>query len=337
MPKLKRKIWLPIVIWLTLFLIIFNIADYFQSTHHAFINASYEIISNATIFYITALFLFPRYYKTGKGYFWVSVLFLLTATIILGLIDINYISQFRGGKHPDPEKPPLIFKFIMNLFSSGFTYFVATSLSLMEQTRELQETEKVLTEEKLETELKLLKAQINPHFIFNALNNIYSLSYMQSQNAPDSVLKLSDMLRYVFYDCSKDRVPLQSEINYIENFTVFQQMKSEYVQNIQMKTNINRSDIEIAPMLFILFIENAFKYSRIEEIEDAFVTIQLEHIDGKLHFSLANSIPENKAVPGSGMGIKNVRHRLDIIYPGKYEFKIAVEKDVYQLDLSLEI
>lgn len=335
MIKIKRKIWLPVVIWLTIFLIIFNIANHFQKTEFAFINAFYETLSNALVFYTTALFLFPRYYKTGRSYFWSSTLFLLVICIMLGFIEITFISEFRGGKHPDD--PPIAFKFLRYFFNVGFTYFVATSLSLMDQTRQLQENEKTLTEEKLETELKLLKAQINPHFIFNALNNIYSLTYMQSKNAPDSVLKLSDMLRYVFYDCNKDRVPLSAELKYIENFTGFQQMKSEFEQNIQVKTEIQGGNIEIAPMLFVPLIENAFKYSRIEEVEDAYVRISIRVAKQTLEFCIENSISENKPASGSGLGIKNVKHRLDIIYPGQSSLEIAEDDEIYKVTLKLEV
>jgi hypothetical protein len=320
---------------MALFLFIFNIANYFQEANHAIINAAFETLSNCIIFYITALVLFPRFYKTGKSYLWGSFLFLSIATVVLVFIDHNFIIDFRGGV--DEERPPVIFHYLRYFFSTGFTFFVATSLSLMEQTRELQESEKVLTREKLETELKLLKAQINPHFIFNALNNIYALTYMQSKNAPDSVLKLSEMLRYVFYDCNKDRVPISAELKYIENFTAFQQMKSDFEQNIALKMEINGSNIEIAPMLFIPLIENAFKYSRIEESKEAYIAIEMKHVDSHLHFSINNSVPKNKPSPGSGMGIKNVKHRLDIIYPGKYELGIDEQKESYSVNLKLEV
>jgi sensor histidine kinase YesM len=332
---IKRKNWLPVIIWVALFLLIFNIANYFQEANYALINAAFETLSNLAIFYFTVLVLFPRFYRTGRSYFWVSFIFLIVTTVVLVFIDHNFITDFRGGV--DEERPPVIFHYFRYFFSSGFTYFVATSLSLMEQTRELQESEKVLTKEKLETELKLLKAQINPHFIFNALNNIYSLTYMQSKNAPDSILKLSEMLRYVIYDCNKDRVPLSAELKYIENFTAFQQMKSDFEQNISMKTELNGANVEIAPMLFVPLIENAFKYSRIEENAEAYITIEMRHLDSQLHFGIKNSLPKNIPASGSGMGIENVKHRLDIIYPGKYELEIEEQKDSYSVDLKIEV
>lgn len=335
MIKIEKKIWLPIVIWLSMFLFIFNIANYFQSAKDAFANAAYETVTSCAAYYITALFLFPKFYNNRRGYFWTSIFVMAGIALILFVIDIYFISEFRGGdKH---EKPPLIFQYMRYFFSLGFVFFVATSVSLMEHTTKLMESEKVLTEEKLETELKLLKAQINPHFIFNALNNIYSLTYMQSKNAPDSVLKLSDMLRYVFYDCNKDKVPLSAEVKYIENFTAFQQMKSEFAQNISLTTDVNGASTAIAPMLFIPLIENAFKYSRIEENEEAYVHIKMGLNDGKLNFGIENNIAENKPGSGSGMGITNVKHRLDIIYPGKYKLNIEENKNIHTVLLSVDI
>jgi sensor histidine kinase YesM len=335
MIKIKRKIWLPVTIWLALFLFVFNLANYFHEAQYALVNALYEVGSSCVIFYFTALVLFPKYYKTGRNYFWASFLFILVVSILLVNIDEQFISDIRRGD--DDDIPPVIFHYIRYFMSVGFSYFVATSLSLMEHTRQLQANEKILSQEKLQTELKLLKAQINPHFIFNALNNIYSLTYMKSTNAPDSVLKLSEMLRYVFYECDKDRVSLSSEINYIENFTAFQQMKSDFKQQISTKAELGDKNIEIAPMLIVPFIENAFKYSRIEEIEKAFVNIHVQIKAGHLYFGIENSVPQNKPASGSGMGIENVKHRLEIIYPNRYELQIEDKSNLYKVNLSLKI
>ncbi|GAF05751.1 sensor histidine kinase [Saccharicrinis fermentans] len=334
MIKIKRTLWLPIIIWLSLFLFTFNIANYFQSAAYAAINAAYETIVNVITYYFTALYLFPRYYKSGRAFFWISLFSVATLSLLFYFIDIYTIPNIE---RPNTNRPPEIFHFLRYFFNLGFVFFVATSLSLMEQTNKLRESGKILTKEKLETELKLLKAQINPHFIFNALNNIYSLTYMQSKNAPESVLKLSDMLRYVFYDCSKDRVPISAEIQYIENFSAFQQMKSDFTQHIKMETALNYSNIEIAPMLFIPFIENAFKYSRIEESEEAFVHIFIKNKANKLHFSIANNISNIKPTSGSGMGINNVKHRLNIIYPNRYDLSIDESENIFKVDLKLDV
>ena len=308
--------------------------NYFQPVKFALIAATYNTLTLAAMYYLTVRYLFPRFYHKGRIYFIISLVFVLVISIVFCFIDIQLLSGFESIGH---ERPPVQFHYARFVLAMAFTFFVGTSVSLIEQTTKMRETEKMLTEEKLETELKLLKAQINPHFIFNALNNIYSLSYSQSKNAPGSILKLSEMLRYVFYDCSKDRVPLSAELKYIENFNAFQQMKSEYNQDITLTMEKSLGNMEIAPMLFIPFLENAYKYSRIEEQAGAWVNMSIKSEDGKVHFKIVNSISQDvKSAHGSGIGIKNVRHRLDIIYPGKHQLSIEEQNNHFSVELVLE-
>ncbi len=331
----KRKVWIAVGFWLFFLIMFFNMTNYFQPFKYALIGSVYNLSTLMVMYYLTVWYLFPKFYNRGKTYFFISFAFVVVLGILFCLIDIHLLPVYEEINH---ERPPVQFHYAKFILGLAFTFFVGTSLSLMEQANKMKENEKLLTEEKLETELKLLKAQINPHFIFNALNNIYSLSYMKSQNAPDSVLKLSEMLRYVFYDCSKDRVPLSAELKYIENYNAFQQMKSDYTQNISLLIDTDTENTEIAPMLFIPFLENAYKYSRIEENEDAFVSINIRSKDSNLHFKIENSIPQKaRSAPGSGMGIKNVKHRLAIIYPGKHALNIEEENDLYTVVLTLEV
>lgn len=334
MKSSNRKVWIAWIFWLFMFIVFFHMANYFQSVKFALIAASYNTLTLFAMYYLTVRYLFPRFYNKGKIYFIISVVFILVLSLVFCFVDIQLLTDFENVNR---SKPPVQFHYARFVMSMTFTFFVGTSVSLIEQTTKLREAEKVLTEEKLETELKLLKAQINPHFIFNALNNIYSLSYSQSKNAPESILKLSEMLRYVFYDCSKDRVPLSAELKYVENFNAFQQMKSEYKQDISLKIEKGLGNMEIAPMLFIPFLENAYKYSRIEENEDAWVNMNIRSDNGRVYFKIENSISQDvKSAHGSGIGIKNVRHRLDIIYPGKHQLNIDEQKDRFSVELILE-
>ena len=332
--KKKNKVR-QILIWLGFFIMFFNMSNYWQPINYALISAIFDTLVLFIAYRITVDFLFPRFYGKQRQYILISMGVIAALSALFYLIDMNLIPRIKNVEQP---QPPMFFHFMRMLMVNSFTFFIATSVSLMEHNNRLRENEKLLTEEKLETELKLLKAQINPHFIFNALNNIYSLTYMQSKNAPDSVLKLSEMLRYVFYDCNKDKVPISSEVKYIENFISFQQMKSEFTQNISLQTEIGSTKIEIAPMIFISFIENAFKYSRIEEDENAFVSISLKLTEKILFFNIENNLSsENKPLSGSGTGIKNVKDRLNIIYPEKHTLMIKEDNDIYTLNLSIEL
>jgi LytS/YehU family sensor histidine kinase len=146
------------------------------------------------------------------------------------------------------------------------------------------------------------------------------------------------MLRYVFYDCSKDTVKLKDEITYIENFIAFQQMKSEHDQDIQFDYSNAGLELQISPMLFIPFIENAFKYSKIEEYRQAVIKIELNTNHGKLSFFIENSIPEEgKPMPGKGLGIQNVRQRLEVLYPGRHELNIEETQQKFTVNLEIQV
>ncbi len=335
MMMFKKRVWLIILGWFLLFVFIFNMLNYFQPWNYAIVKATFEVSIIMVMYFINSHYLFPKYYENSRKYLYISVITILSIAFVFLLIDIYFIPHYEDGKH---DLPPVFFHYFRFVFTLGFSFLVSAAVSFTEKTNKLRENEKVLMEEKLETELKLLKAQINPHFIFNALNNIYSLSYMQSQKAPDSILKLSEMLRYVFYDCSKDRVPLSAEMKYVENFISFQQMKSDHKQNIILESSVDGLSFEVAPMLMIPFIENAFKYSRIEEIEEAFVNMKISKDETNIHFTIENSVPKlSKSSPGSGLGIANVEHRLNIIYPEKHSFKVKEAEEKFKVTLSLEI
>ena len=193
-------------------------------------------------------------------------------------------------------------------------------------------------EEKLKTELQLLKAQIDPHFLFNALNNIYSLTYMKSEKAPESILKLSEMLRYVLEDCTMEKVPIRNEIDYMQNLIGFYKMKSPGKRKITFTEEIEDHNLPIAPMLFMPFIENSFKYSRIEEDKNGFIDIELREASGILHFITRNSIFLNRTIQkGSGKGIANVKHRLNIIYPDKHKLETIERDNVFLVELEINL
>jgi sensor histidine kinase YesM len=214
-------------------------------------------------------------------------------------------------------------------------FFTSLTFSLIRKVGVTENLQKQLTKEKSDTEIRLLKAQINPHFIFNSLNNIYSLSYSKSDEAPEAVLKLSEMLRYVYYDCNRDEVTLGAEVDYIRNYMAFQHMKSPHEQQIELFTEGIDEGYRIAPMLFIPFVENAFKYSKIEDEKDAWVKMEMSTNGDALSFRIRNTHPENGKHPGSGLGIQNVRNRLELTYPGQHVLNITDREGVYEVHLKI--
>ena len=201
-----------------------------------------------------------------------------------------------------------------------------------------------LKSEKLDMELRYLKSQINPHFLFNALNNIYSMVYTHDDNAADGVLKLSEMLRYVLVDCQADTIPLSKEVNYIENFIDLQMMRMGGERDVVMEQDIERSDFMIAPMLLQPIIENCFKYGRLESHPEGYVHISIHQSGNTFRFVAENTVAPiampvaNKGGAGeknSGIGQKNVQQRLMLHYGESYHFDIEQENGIYKVKIEL--
>ena len=199
-----------------------------------------------------------------------------------------------------------------------------------------------LKSEKLDMELRYLKSQINPHFLFNALNNIYSMVYTHDDNAADSVLKLSEMLRYVLVDCQAEMIPLSKEINYIENFIDFQMMRMNGRRDVSFEKDVEKEDFMIAPMLLQPIIENCFKYSRLETHPKGFIHVSVQQKGNAFRFEAVNTVAENTKplVPvtvekKSGIGQINVQQRLMLHYGEEYLFDIEQDKGIYKVKIEL--
>ncbi|WP_271784491.1 sensor histidine kinase [Aquimarina algiphila] len=192
--------------------------------------------------------------------------------------------------------------------------------------------------ENLQTELKLLKSQINPHFLFNSLNNIYALSVIDSNKTQQSIGYLSDMLRYVLYECERPLVPLKKEVSYIKDYIKLFSLKSSKAYAITTDFSVLDGNTWIAPMLLIPFVENAFKHSNIEKPKDSFIKIQIQSTPNYINFKIENSIPKkriNKDVIG-GIGLENVKKRLAILYPENHQLDIIENNEVFKVKLNIK-
>lgn len=198
-----------------------------------------------------------------------------------------------------------------------------------------------LKNEKLDMELRYLKSQINPHFLFNALNNIYTMVYIQDENAANGVLKLSEMLRYVLVDCQAEAIPLSKEILYIDNFIDFQMLRMENACNMRFDKEVENEAFMIAPMLLQPIVENCFKYSRLETNPEGFVHLKLTQKGNKFRFEAENSVAPTVASmsssndKGSGIGQKNVRQRLNLYYGEKYSFQVEQDAERYKVIIEI--
>ncbi len=197
----------------------------------------------------------------------------------------------------------------------------------------------LLRSEKLESELKFLKSQVNPHFLFNALNNIYTLSVLKSDAAPENLLKLSAMLRYVLYDCKEATVPLGKEIEYLRHFIALNMLKDSRGLNVKANLDESRPQLRIAPMLFIPFVENAFKHSKVEDLANGWIDIRLQTEDAAVVLEVKNSLPKSGFTKNEtgGIGLENVRRQLELLYPGRHELRIEKGESAFEVYLKITV
>ncbi|MGH1339298.1 MAG: sensor histidine kinase [Aureispira sp.] len=222
-------------------------------------------------------------------------------------------------------------------------YFISSLYGLGLEFAKRNQIDAALKATNLKNELKLLRRQINPHFLFNALNNLYALIQLQPQKAGDFVLKLSDMLRYVTYDCQQEKVSIQKEVNYIRNYIYLQQWKDARLEQLEVQIDPNLPDLEVEPMLLLPFVENAFKHSyNTQNPQERWVRLELYYHNNILVFVAENSLsPEStkEEVPDEymGIGIENVQKRLDLLYTNRHQLQIEEHTNHFRLELTLQL
>jgi LytS/YehU family sensor histidine kinase len=226
--------------------------------------------------------------------------------------------------------------FLAFFIFAGFSTIITIVIDWNRQQRE----KTVLETKNLQTELKSLRNQINPHFLFNTLNNIYALSLKKSDRTPDMIIKLSEMMRYMLYECNERFVPLENEISYLKNYLDLEHLRQGENFSINFDIEGEILDQKIAPMLIIPFVENCFKHGVNRQLEDGYVDIQFKIETSQIRTIIKNSKPPDQ--PSSdhrvsgGIGLLNVKKRLDLLYKGKYTLDIKDEPESFFVDLTLK-
>jgi two-component system sensor histidine kinase AlgZ len=196
---------------------------------------------------------------------------------------------------------------------------------------------KQLKNERNNAELMHLKSQVNPHFLFNTLNNLYGLALEKSDQTPGLILKLSDMLRYTIYQGKKDRVLLKDEINYLNDFIQLQQIRYHKPVNITFSHEIEESGLMISPLLLLILLENAYKHGVEKLTEEAFIIIKLEAKQQKMVFEIENNFDKGEQSSNTGIGLQNLKQRLKLIYPDSHQLDMASENGVYSVRLEIQL
>ncbi len=225
---------------------------------------------------------------------------------------------------------------VMLVLLTTLVHFTKEWIKVKDVERKLTELEK----EKLDAELKSLKAQVNPHFLFNMLNNIYSLSLEKSDKSPKMILMLSDLMSYILYDCQDEKVPMEKEIQFLKNLIELEIISVGDDVRIEFNFDDSLKSHQVAPLLFIPFVENAFKHCSKNGKDKSFVIINLNHSGNKVCLKIENSTEQTDELIKDnyhGVGITNVEKRLTLLYPHKHQLSIQENDNTYKTVLCLKL
>lgn len=297
-------------------------------------------------FYLNYFVLIPYYFQKGQ-FFAYGILALISLFVLLsiphviggnlieqGMLEKSQLEKFEevNFKQPAP-KSTLLFSFD-EVRRHMFSIFSAVFLSLFVRTRERI---LLLKEEKLESELMLLKNQINPHFLFNAMNSLYALSITESEKTPKAIQELSEILRYSMKTTTEQVVTLQSELAYIENYLEFQKTRLGSTANVSYTISIENEGLLIAPMILSTYIENCFKHGINNDDSSNFIKISIVEKNKQLQLTTENKKSNQEKQQQSGIGMSNTMKRLNHLYSDRFKCSINENKERYQLELNLNL
>jgi hypothetical protein len=292
------------------------------------------------VVYVNLYILMPFFYAKEK---YLRYLIALLSLLIVG----GFMNRFMSWAvwlprerlaDPTSDEPTDLWEWI-RIFTNALSYFPVLAISVLiklmldanAREKKLREMEK----EKFTAEMGLLKAQINPHFFFNTLNSLYSLSLARSKKSAPMVLRLSDLMRYMLYEASANTVLLKDEIIYIENYIGIEQMRYADRLDLSFQYSGDIAGKLISPLLLLPFVENAFKHG----IEDSsgWITIDLKVAEDVLYMKVENSFSVPARAKKPGLGLANAKKRLALAYPGKHELHTTQNEGIYSVDLTLQL
>ena len=340
LEKLKNKINLiyHLLVWTILFYLYVYFMHNFIPLKQAIVQVSLYLVYIAGVFYLHTYFLAPRFFNKKRIFYYISAIALLMLISIvvnnlykqhfeIQFSNLNYGSNFHGHANY------IVSGTLSTLLFSFIAWFIIKYRAQVQQKNEL-----VL--QKNSAELAMLKSQINPHFLFNTLNNIYALSLEKAEPVvSEMILSLSEINRYMLYETEPDYVPLSKEVAYLHSYIELEKLRCENVSNIKFSVSPEIDSVKISPLLLIPFVENAFKHSRIVDESGAWIEINLSVESNKLLFKCENSIPDAAFIKDKtgGIGLENVKRRLLILYPNKHELYISHQERKFIVDLKLHL
>lgn len=290
----------------------------------------------AVIVYFNKIYIFPKYLQDKK--FGIHLIWLLVVALVLTPIKtvaLFFVTTNPSAKFFFIDNQYLVFLSIFLVGSGSSIYFIMDDW--LKGQREKQE----LANQNLQSELKYLKSQINPHFLFNTLNSLYALTLKKSDLAPEIVLRLSEMMRYMLYECNEKQVVLEKEVNYMTNYLELEKLRHGKKLEINLNVEGDFSRHRVAPLLFIPFIENCFKHGLSNQLSIGFVNIDFsvkeETLEIRIENSKAPAMPASGGKKSGGIGLANVKRRLDLLYPDLYTLKTEDQPNKYVVHLTLDL
>jgi two-component system LytT family sensor kinase len=344
MKKSKGPLILQSIFWgIILFIVIlYALLDSYQHTvADYFITYIACGVINVSIFYINYIFLLPKFVQKNKRY-WIYI-FLFFIIIFLSaslkiIISYIYYEDVMMMTAPNGRKVdiPFVRVLIGYAFISGFFLVSSCIIKFAIDWFSRERIQRELESERREMELQFLKSQLNPHFLFNSLNNIYSLAYQKSEKTPDAIMKLSEIMRYMIYESNDETVALSKEVEYLQNYIELQKIRFKDGIFIDFTLNGEINEQKITPLILISFVENVFKHGIVNDPENP-VKINIIANQKILHFSVVNKkSTKNKDAQG-GVGLANVERRLQLTYPERYKLNVVNSETHYTCELMIDI
>ena len=311
-----------------------------------FIKFLFYVIFQALAVYFNLYFLIPRYLEKSRFAAYISFLTITVVITAVLIVTGYYASSLLSGQTMeqlyDLKKNYFSYFFLVNsLPSTVASTTLAMSIKLAKNWLQTQRRQQLLEKEKLETELKFLKNQFNPHYLFNTINSIFFLIHKNPDRASASLAKFSELLRYQLYECNDLQISLDKETGYLENFIELEKLRQN--NNMEISVNLNHTrdnDAVIAPFILMTFVENAFKHVSKHTDKPNWIKIELLLRRQQLQLIVCNSAApgERTAIPYyGGIGLENVQRRLDLIYPGKYQLDVENKGETFETRLVLQL
>lgn len=323
---------------------VFNIIFSFQASAIKFL---FYVVFQAIGVYFNLYFLIPRFLEKGRYISYISLLMLTIICTAALIVPGYYVSAWWSEKTFEELYGTVTYFQLLTrnaILSTVGSATLAMSIKLTKNWIQAKRKEQQLEKEKLETELKFLKSQFNPHFLFNTINSIFVLIHKNPIMASESLAKFSDLLRYQLYECNEQQIPLDQELTYLENFIELQKLRQD-LDNLQLTFKIEQEhyrNLSIAPFVLIPFIENAFKHVSQRKDQANWIKMGLRFDQLQLHFTISNSVSiefnsSSELISYGGIGLKNVQRRLDLIYPGKHALTIQRDHNQFRVELRLNL